>query len=146
MYAEQGIGDASTCSKSIFLNLYMTTVFTDWLELLYIHMKIHDDDGKAVTATVREEKQLIWVKFFVRVIGIIPTFPLLIFDDSISQRSLNFPQPFQFIIGNLAEIFTYGMVIALFYIDFFFDTFPKSLSSIKGFLQPDDEPVAVKED
>ena len=145
-YAEQGIGDASTCWKPVFLNLFMTNFINDWLELLYIHMKIHDDDGKAVTATVREEKQLIWAKFFVRVIVIIPTFPLLIFDDSISQWSLNFPQPFQFIIGNLAEISAYGMVIALFYIDFLFDAVPKCYESIQGFIQPDDEPMTVKED
>eukprot|EP00985_Skeletonema_marinoi_P003102 scaffold1290_cov119-Skeletonema_marinoi.AAC.3 len=109
-------------------------------------MKIHDVDGKAVAATVREEKQLIWAKFALRVIGIIPTFPLIIFDDSIRQWSLNFPQPFQFIIGNLAKIFTYVMILVLFFVDLFFDTFPKSYASIKGFLQPDDEPVAVKED
>jgi len=144
-YAEH-IGDASACWKSVFLNHFTMNFINDWLELLYIHMKIHDVDGKAVEATVRNQKQLIWTKFFVRVIGIVPTFPLIIFDDSIRQWSLNFPQPFQFIIGNLAKIFTYVMILLLFYIDFVFDTFPKFYASIKGFLQPDDEPVAVKED
>eukprot|EP00985_Skeletonema_marinoi_P012771 scaffold6257_cov66-Skeletonema_marinoi.AAC.1 len=50
-YAEQGIGDASACWKPVFLNLITMNFINDWLELLYIHMKIHDDDGKAVTAT-----------------------------------------------------------------------------------------------
>ncbi|KAK1741658.1 hypothetical protein QTG54_007231 [Skeletonema marinoi] len=144
-YAEH-IGDASACWKPVFLNHFTMNFINDWLELLYIHMKIHDVDGKAVEATVRREKQKIWLKFFVRVIGIIPTFPLIIFDDSIRQWSLNFPQPFQFIIGNLATIFTYVMILLLFYIDLVFDTFPKFEASIQGFLQPDDEPVAVKED
>eukprot|EP00984_Skeletonema_dohrnii_P010032 scaffold3880_cov79-Skeletonema_dohrnii-CCMP3373.AAC.1 len=146
MYAEEGIGDATACWKSVFLNHFTMNFINDWLELLYIHMKIHDDDGKAVTAEVRKEKKMIWVKFAVRVIGIIPTFPLIIFDESIRQYSLNFPQPFQFIIGNLAEIFTYVMIALLFFIDLFFDAFPKSFVSIQGFLQPDDEPVTVKED
>eukprot|EP00984_Skeletonema_dohrnii_P005919 scaffold2103_cov99-Skeletonema_dohrnii-CCMP3373.AAC.3 len=145
-YAEQGIGDATDCWKSVFLNHFTMNFINDWLELLYIHMKIHDDDGKAVTAEVRKEKKLIWTKFFMRVIGIIPLFPLIIFDDSIRQWSLNFPQPFQFIIGNLAKIFTYGMILVLFFIDLFFKVFPRSYESIQGFIQPDDEPMTVKED
>ena len=116
----------------------------DWLELLYIDMRIEDEEVKA---EVYKVKKKIWVKFALRMIFFTVTAPLILADRFIESwllDSVNLPDFLKFILGNMAEGATAVMIFLLFYFDIFFDQYEDWLIPFLGFLLPDEE--AVKED